>query len=350
MTHFANPDMLLIAREMRELTQKMLAEISEIGQDRISRYENGESPIPQEDLDALAKALSFPVSFFLRDGKRHSVDMGAMFHRQQYSLPAAIQKRLDSELENYFLNATELLKRVNPENIHYHVPQFRIVDFGGDIEAIAGAVRERWGIRNGPIDNLTNRLENANCFVLSHDFGTDKMDESTLWEPPAPPIIMINSRVPGDRLRFSLAHALGHLVMHHRQPPYEDIEADAHEFAAAFLMPAGDIRPELQPVTIDHMLQLKKRWKVSIQALIRRAHDLEVISHTRYTSLFQMLSRYGYRKNEPVDIEPEKPVLVKELLSVFKSQGLTNAELAELTSMYVKDFWAMYYPELNLVE
>ena len=85
-----------------------------------------------------------------------------------------------------------------------------------------------------------------------------------------------------------------------------------------------------------------------MQALLRRARDLEVISDTRYTSLFQMLSRYGYRKDEPVKIQPEEPMLVRDLLKVYKESGFKNKDLAELTTTHIEEFHATYYPEMKL--
>ena len=55
---------------------------------------------------------------------------------------------------------------------------------------------------------------------------------------------MINSRVPTDRKRMTLAHELGHIVMH-SEPIHlsKQSEEEAMRFAAEFLMPAHLIRP-----------------------------------------------------------------------------------------------------------
>jgi hypothetical protein len=48
------------------------------------------------------------------------------------------------------------------------------------------------------------------------------------------------------RSRFDGAHELGHFVVHGDQIwGVKEVEHQAHAFAAAFLMPAGDIRDEL---------------------------------------------------------------------------------------------------------
>jgi Zn-dependent peptidase ImmA (M78 family) len=228
----------------------------------------------------------------------------------------------------------------------YSIPKCDVDDFNGDIEQIAASVRSAWRMPSGPVSNIIAQLEAASCIVFAYSFDSDKIDEIVQWIEPTPPIILVNSNAPSDRLRFSLAHALGHLVMHHNRTPYPKMEEEADRFASAFLMPDEDIRAELTPVTIDHMLYLKPYWKVSMQALIRRARDIEVISERQYQSLFQMLSRVGYRRQEPVTISPEKPELIATILDLYRQElKYTDKELAELLRLNVSDFRAWYYPK-----
>jgi Zn-dependent peptidase ImmA (M78 family) len=347
MNHTANADMLILAREIRGLTQKQLSDATGIDQGRISRYEGGLKAIPEDELQILAETLSFPLPFFLSDGKRLGVEAGELFHRKRQTVSMSEQKRIDGLINLYRLGMETLLNAVEFE-APYSIPQYKLNKSNGNAEQIAGMVRAAWKMPSGPITNLIARLEAASCMVFRVDFGTDKIDEAVQWIKPLPPIILVNSRSPGDRLRFSLAHALGHLVMHYNDVPYIEMEAEADQFASAFLMPAEDIRMELPPVTIDHMLQLKPSWKVSMQALIRRARDIGEINERRYTSLFEMLSRAGYRKKEPQPIQAENPEQVKNLLALYKTElGYSDAELASLVNLQPNDFRAWYYPESN---
>jgi Zn-dependent peptidase ImmA (M78 family) len=329
------------------MTQKGLASISGIDQGRISRYEGGLKSIPEEEMKILADALSFPITFFLRRGQRLGAETSEIFHRKRLTITATQQKRIDGLINVYRLGIERLLDAVELDS-PYSIPQYDIYEYDRDVEQIAAIVRAAWRIVSGPVDNLIARLEAASCMVFRLDFGTDKIDEAVQWVKPLPPIIVVNSRASGDRLRFSLAHALGHLVMHHNEVPYPEMEDEADQFASAFLMPARDIRPELAPVTIEHLLQLKPYWKVSMQALIRRARDIGEINDRKYTSLFQMLSRAGYRKSEPNPIPPEQPELVGSLLSQYKEQlQYSDAELAELVDLELNDFRAWYYSDTS---
>lgn len=113
---------------------------------------------------------------------------------------------------------------------------------------------------------------------MAFDFGTERVDSRIVLTHSGYPIIVYNKSLLGDRQRFTLAYELGHLVLHSSLSDFgdRDIDHEANLFAAEFLMPANDIRPDFKDgLTIQKLADLKKKWKVSMQALLYRAHDLE---------------------------------------------------------------------------
>ncbi|MCY3915091.1 MAG: YjzC family protein [Chloroflexi bacterium] len=349
MTGIANPEMLTMAREVRGKTQTQLARESGVGQTKISRYEGGLAEIDAEDLRIIAEELEFPEEFFFQSGQRYGAESTEVFHRRRRTVAAREIRRIDGLVNLHRIGCERLLQGFEQVG-SLAVPSLSTRDFD-TIDDIAYATRNFWNIPAGPVKNLVARLERASCLVFSIDFKIDKIDEVVQWIPPSPPIILLNSSAPADRVRLSLAHALGHLVMHRNELPYKEMEHEANRFAAAFLMPENDIIDMLKPVTIQHMLELKQYWKVSMQALIVRAKDLEVISERRYTSLFQQLSRFGYRKREPHPINPESPQLVKSLLDKYRIElGYTDEELARLLRVRIKDLYEWYYPDRKVVD
>lgn len=349
MTRSVNPEMLTLAREIRGMTQTQLATKSGIRQTKISRYEGGISQVSPDDLRILIKSLEFPEAFFFQGEQRFGAESTEVFHRRRRTVPARELKRIDGLVNLHRIGSARLLDAFQQVNM-LTIPSFSMRDFCNAGE-IADAVRSFWKMPTGPVKDLTARLEQASCLVFRIDFSVEKIDEVVQWIPPSPPIILVNSAAPADRLRFSLAHALGHLVMHRNTIPYKEMEKEADQFASAFLMPENDIVNELAPVTIQHMLELKQYWKVSMQALFYRARDLEVITERRFSSLFQQLSRLGYRKQEPFPIPHEKPRLVKILLDRHKSQlGYTDKELAQLLRIRVEDYFRWYYPDRKVID
>jgi Zn-dependent peptidase ImmA (M78 family) len=126
---------------------------------------------------------------------------------------------------------------------------------------------------------------------------------------------------PSDRVRMSTAHELGHLVLHrHFSSGTQEMETQAYRFAAELLLPATDIVGDLQSERLNlfRLAGLKQKWKVSMQALARRARDLQVISGRQYTYLMRQMSARGWRTEEPAwgQQEGEKPRALRKMVEV----------------------------------
>jgi Zn-dependent peptidase ImmA (M78 family) len=158
-----------------------------------------------------------------------------------------------------------------------------------------------------------------------------------------PPLFFVNRSAPPDRYRYTLAHEIGHIVMH--AMPSVAMEKEADQFAAEFLMPRREIRTHFaRPFTLQKAAELKPHWKVAMSALIRRAHDLDMISDRYYRGLMTQMSRHGYRLHEPVALDPEEPSIVQAVIDVHtNAHGYSIQELANLALLSVDDF-NRYYP------
>jgi Zn-dependent peptidase ImmA (M78 family) len=125
--------------------------------------------------------------------------------------------------------------------------------------------------------------------------------------------------------------------------PTDNMEQEADRFAAEFLMPAADIGHDLHTLSLPRLAQLKSYWKVSMAALITRAKNLGKITPRQYRSLFEQLSRLGYRIMEPIPIPLEQPSLVKELVEFhLKVHGYTLPELGMLVGLSEHEVESQY--------
>ncbi len=157
-----------------------------------------------------------------------------------------------------------------------------------------------------------------------------------------PPVFFVHEDIPGDRQRWTLAHEIGHVVMHH-QPTETDIEEEANRFASEFLMPAEEIGPKLGNMTLPKAAAMKSYWKCAMQAIIVRSYQCKRISRSQYSYLFRQLSAKGYRKCEPVPIPPEEPSMFSKLLRFHRSSLNQGAvELADIIGELPSDFQANY--------
>ena len=95
---------------------------------------------------------------------------------------------------------------------------------------------------------------------------------------------------------------------------------------------------EAGPQTIAYYKQLKKKWKVSIAAMIRRAEKLNIITKEEYQALIRIMQRRGQRKEEPLDdvLITAAPALLKASVMMLLQENVFTAKefMDELSNEY----------------
>jgi hypothetical protein len=88
------------------------------------------------------------------------------------------------------------------------------------------------------------------------------------------------------------------------------MEQQAHRFAGAFLFPKETFLKELRVPSLDYMSASKKKWGLSIAAMIHRAFDLGSVDEFEMRTLYQSMTRRGWRGplREPFDRPEEMPL------------------------------------------
>jgi Zn-dependent peptidase ImmA (M78 family) len=130
------------------------------------------------------------------------------------------------------------------------------------------------------------------------------------------PIVFLVEHSEASRLRYDAAHELGHLVMHMDVAPGStELERQANRFGAAFLLPRESFLPECpKRLNWDHFYELKQRWRISVQALVRRAYDLGRISEASYRRAFVQLNARHERVHERFEPQAEAPTMIARAL------------------------------------
>lgn len=311
-----NFEMIILAREARGLTQSELAEKLSVSQGQLSKIESGVLEVPAPLLARLSAVLDFPEQFFAQSESVYGPGTGELFHRKRQSLPQKMLNKIHAEINIRRMHIATLLHSVEIEN-RYHF--YDACEFESP-EDVARVVRATWQLPRGPIQNMTQVIEHAGGIVVPCDFKTPLLDAISRWYPKMPPLFFTNVDVPGDRLRFTLAHELGHLFLHN--VPNANMEDEANRFAAEFLMPAQDITPSLFGVTLEKLAVLKRYWKVAMSAILHRAQELGTISQRMAKRLWIQMSKAGYMKREPVElsIPIETPSLLQEIIEVYRGE------------------------------
>ena len=323
-----NPRMLVLAREALGITQGELADACGVSQSLVSKAEAGVLMPPTDRLHAMAEALEVLPEFFEQQHEVRGLGSPCLQFRRRQAVPAKKMREIVARVNMIRMQLEQLLR--SAEITEQRFPPMD-PDAFGDPEEIAQRIRLAWGLPHGPVHDLVRAIEDAGGVVVISDFGTSLFDAVSQWEPPMPPLFFVNVGLPGDRLRYTLAHELGHVIMQHHRLPKADAEEAANHFAAEFLVPRADVEHELGGVTLQRLAELKAYWKVSMQALLMRALHLGAITAQRYKLLIIKLGKLGYRRNEPVPIPAERPRTVQRILDVhIREHGYSAAELCRL--------------------
>jgi Zn-dependent peptidase ImmA (M78 family)/transcriptional regulator with XRE-family HTH domain len=283
----------------------------------LSRMEQGQRDVATYEAEILAKGVGYPVATLFEPLPTESLGLPAFYHRKLAAAGGKIVCGVEGRCLMASIGLRNLLKLVEVESPHL-IPKLDRDDYGGDPEKAAAHVRLLWQMQRGPIPNLIEVIERAGGLIIHCDFGVDAMDALYQPAPQLPPLFWMNSNKPFDRARFSLSHELGHVVMHHVYTDAAIAEEEANKFASAFLMPRADFRSEcFARLDFPALAQLKQRWRVSMAAILRRAHDLNIITDSYYKSMLIKMS--SMRKVEPYPISSETPRVLAGLLQKFSA-------------------------------
>jgi Zn-dependent peptidase ImmA (M78 family)/DNA-binding XRE family transcriptional regulator len=297
------------AREFAQMTQTQLADALGMKQAAIAHFECGRVQPTKEIAEKLATALGFSPLFFERSVSQHFA-VGSLEFRARASLSAKEKKHAYQYAHLVFEIAHSMAVRLSMPATH--LPRLK-----GKPENCAAFMRSELGLNpEGPIDNLTDVLERAGVLVFAlpplYEGAFERLDGFSTWASAHNqliPSIFVSTRIPGDRQRLTIAHEIGELAIAD-MPPGREREKTANRFAGAFLMPAAGFVGELAPpLSIYDFVEIKRRYRVSIQAALVRARHLGIIDERRYHALFQQLSARGWRRREPVNfaVPNEKP-------------------------------------------
>lgn len=306
-----NVSMLTLAREAKGYTQKDLAGKTGSTQSRLSRIEAGELMPQESDIESFVRVLERNREFFFQEGE--TAPASVSFYRKTQTLPLRMFRQCNAQMN---ICRLEIEKKIGSAKLAKRELPCLPPENNGGPKAVARSLRKSWNLTQGAVPHLTQLVEEAGCVIVDYSFPSTKLDGLCIRAAEKAPIIFLNKDLPKSRRRLSLAHELGHLVMHTN--PHKDVEDEAWEFAAEFLMPSLEIERQLNNLNLDRLGQLKKQWGVSMQAILYRAKKLEKVGDSYYRFLWAQIGKCGYRTNEPFEdvIPDENPTeLEKRLIS-----------------------------------
>lgn len=330
------PERIKEARLSKGFTVQELADLLEISRQAVSQYELGQTSPSAAIMAKMVEILGLSYSFYLKpinlDYYSNTIFFRCLKSADKNSKDKVrIRSNWLGEIYQYlqeFLN----------------FPDVNIPDLGSllskeilshdDLENIAVSVRKAWGLGLGPIPNLTLLLEKQGFIVSRNKLGDEKTDACSQWRGKRPFIFLGSDKESAVRSRFDAAHELAHLILHNGitqeqmndKDVFNRLEKEAHYFASAFLLPKDTFSQEVMSTSLEHFISLKKRWKVSIAAMVYRCDDLGILSESQILYLRKQMAKYNIRTHEPLDdeITPENPTVLKQAIMMLIEKGVQS--------------------------
>lgn len=330
-------DKLIEARQARGLTQIGLADLIGVTNSQVSKYEKEDQSPSPETFEKIYTVLNIPSGYFLKERKREIDKTSAFFYRSMQSKTRTQRLRAQSKfiwLQDIYAFSWRYVNFPEANIPKIDVPS-NIDKISFDlIEEVAEYVRNYWSLSDSPISNISRVIENNGIILGSYNLDCDEIEAFSQMSFDKPHIIFGKGRRSSVGTRFSIAHELGHLILHKSIPNdylenkivFKKIENQAHHFARAFLFPRASFRKEVARADIDIFRILKSRWKMAISAMIYRALDLGLMDEDDAKKMRVSISRRGWRTNEPLDdaIPYELPELLKDSLTLILNKGIKS--------------------------
>lgn len=341
-----NGERLKEARLFNKKSITQIAEFLNVSKQMVSKYEKGRATPSEESLEILARELKFPRDFFFGNDNFSLTSTGTFF-RSRYTatqtekLPAEINKNYVALIRDY------LGKFIDFPHLDWELSGLDLTP-----REYANYIRKQWQLGDKPIDNLSLLMEEKGFVISRIDTQSDKVDafgSAVKVNNNEYYVVMLEGTdYSFYRQQFSLAHELGHWLMHENSKTpqdmgaieYKQMEDEANEFAAEFLLPMNSFKQSIigHENEIEYYRYLKRIWQVSISTMVMRSKSLNIIDSNEYTSLYKKLSYRGWRKHEPLDSTKliSNPLTLKQSVELLVENRIVMDISADIYRIYNK--------------
>ena len=330
---------LRLARKMAGLSMEDLIRKAEgvVTKQSISKYEKGIMKPSSDVIIRLALALGVKPEYFYRHSK---IELSGMQFRKRSNLTVKIIESLKQRTIDFLERYIELENILGVHEKFINPLTDISIESLKDVETASLRLRKKWKLGLAHITNLLELLEENGIKIYEvQNFKDFDGLTASVGDIHA---IVINKDFPTDRIRFTAAHELAHILCEFP----EDCKKEelCHAFAGAFLLPKEILERELmkkrEQITLWELEEIKQSYGISIQAIVKRAHMLGIVSDFYYRNFREVLNQKGWKKKEPIEYKgKEDAIRFRQLLHYAVSEEIiTLSRGAELANMSLSDF------------
>lgn len=333
---------LISARKMAGISLQELSDRAGniVTKQALSKYEKSLMKPDSQVMLTLAKALGVKVDYFFR---RRAVELKGIEFRKKASLTTKKKEAVEQLTADFLERYIELESILNVRSEFTNPIEGIICSNVQDIEEAAGKLLYAWDLGRNPIPNVLEMLEDRGLKVLELLADDDFNGLSTWVDNYA--VIVVNTNLDIVRKRFTALHELAHLLLQFDEELLEkEKEKLCHCFAGAILLPKESLIEEIgehrKRFALQELIDLKEYFGISIQAIIARARNLDIIDAATYKSFCINWNRMRYKRNEPGEYKgKEHATRFQQLLFYAAAEGIiTLNKAASLANQSLADF------------
>lgn len=331
---YYNADRIILARESEGYTQAQLARsLKNVSPAKLNKIEKRQIVPTDEIMEEIAGLLGYPISFFQKQTGSFPY-LKEFYFRRNLGIPNKQRIAFEAQMTIIAEHIDTLLDAIEMD---VRVPYIDLVEENVSPERIAQKIRSFLNIENGPIRSIIDTIQRLG--VIVHFFVPPysiKIDGVSFITRKGYPIILINESISDSRKVFTIAHELGHLILHYKYMVSDnrDVEGEANLFASELLMPSIAIKTSLYNLDIQKLCNLKAYWRVSLKSLLYRANSLSCVTKDQYRRWMMKYNANKWYLEEPYEFSIEKPTLLNKIFNLYFTRlEYTEEELLDLLDL-----------------
>jgi Zn-dependent peptidase ImmA (M78 family)/DNA-binding XRE family transcriptional regulator len=347
-------------RSSRGMSQVDAAKAAGISRQALSNIENGVTKEPRiSNLQAIADAFKIQLmDLFVEPPKLSTV---------RFRSNSIKTKKDESIKEQYLIDAACWLKDFNfLQSVANDKKEYKLKAVPDEISKLksnrplkaAGLARSALGLKDEEvICDIVDLMESTGTKIRIQSMELEKFFGFSISEADGGPAIIVNNKnITIERQIFTVAHELGHLLLHQQsydptktqESKKEEKEADI--FAGYFLMSHKAFEKKLEESYglgfVERVLHIKRFFGVSYLAVLHRLADMGISDYGKLAAKFRVLYKQKYRKDIKVNEEPfglkeldfvedylsllVRKALDKEAITVSRAAEILNVPLLEM--------------------
>lgn len=306
----------------------------------IYKYESGKMLPSSKVIIELSRIFDVPMDYFFRPV---TTSISGIEFRKKYKLGEKEKKAIEAKATDILERYVEISSICNETLQEFSVSEHPVTN-KDDVIRVASELRIKWNLPETGINNAIAFLESLGIIVIEIEASMDF--DGFSGKAGQTPVIVLNKAYSPERKRFTAMHELGHLVMSFApEITDKEVEKFCHLFAGEMLISTNQMKMELdeihnKKISLKELADLQRKYGISIDALMHKAVDFEMIGEHKYRS-YNILKRtkpsYKNYAEKSRYMEEHTDKFEKMVYRAYADELITSSKASSLLGISVQE-------------